>query len=460
MLGAGALLLALAVGSLSGSRRAREAAATAARQEMHAATALATRAAPLLQRGDLMRLSVLAAVVGDQTRDRVLLLDPAGEVVIDTALALGGSTLPLLAEERAMQHMLPREGAPPVRETAAPVVASGEQVGEVRLRRERLRPNAVFDWVAFGVAMVAGLALAGLGAQLAAAWSRRVRRGTDALVRLAAGDGGPAPLEDADAELRGFGAALRELNTSMADGLAKVQDGYVQMARDLVAGLEQRQLSPPGHGERTAALLAGLADQLQLTPEDREDLVVAGSLVDLGKASLRPSLLQKQEPLSESEWESLEHHPVHAAERLERVPALSGVAAILRHQLERYDGRGAPEGLRGDRIPLGARALAIASSFDTLTTTGQDRPLGWHEALEKLVRARGEVFDPWLVDLFCEQVRLDPPKWEQDASGVPLQATTWREVDRDVEADEPVGEGAEAELELLPEDAGEGARQP
>src|SRR5204863_138437 len=84
------------------------------------------------------------------------------------------------------------------------------------------------------------------------------------------------------------------------------------------------------------------------------------------------------------EMQSLQHHPVRAAEQLDCVPALRRVGKILRHQLERYDGGGSPDGLRGDRVPLGARVLAIASTFDLLTTCASERPLGHDAALQAL----------------------------------------------------------------------------
>lgn len=451
-LAAAALILAGIAGTLAASRSARTAEAEAAARAQRAAQGLAARAAPLLQRRDLMRLSVLAAAVGDRTGDRVLLLDREGEVLIDTSLALGGSTLPLLAADGATQRTVDDGEGPASRETAAPARAAGASVGEVRLRRALAAAPRSFDAAWFGLVLVGGLALAGLAALLAAGWSRRARRATDALVRVAAGGASDVDPDGEAAELLGFGRALRDLEEGTAGGQQQVRDAFVAMALDVVEGLEQRQLVAAGHGRRTAALAADLADRLQLAPADSEDLDVACRLAELGKASLRSALLQQQEPLGDQDWESLEHHPVHAAERLALVPALSGVASIVRHQLERYDGRGAPDGLRGDRIPLGARVLAIAAAFDTMTTACADAAIGWRDALEKLERAKGEVFDPGLVDLFCELVRQQPPESAGREAPAPGHAAPWRELalaGDEGALDEPEGE----ELELMIEDA-------
>jgi len=456
-IGAGALLFAVCAGWLAAGCKTHEAAAASAARDRVAAVALAARAAPLLQSRDLMRLSVLAAVAGDPQEDRVLLLDATGEVVIDTALALGGSTLPLLAAEGVIQRHVDTAGAAALRETAAPVRFDGAIAGEVRLLREPVRSLAAFDWAWFGFALAAGLALAALAAWLASAWSGRARRATDALVRLASGEAPGGLCEDADEEFRGFGAALRELEQVVATGLEQVRAAYLEMAQAVVEGLEQRQLVPPGRGERTAQLAARLADRMQLGASERDDVLAAGRLVDLGKASLRPTLLQQQAPLDADDWASLERHPVYAAEQLERVPALSGVAACLRHQLERYDGRGGPDGLRADRIPLGARLLAVASAYDALTTGGA---MGSREALEKLVGAKGEVFDPLLVDRLCEELQEHPPEEVAARDAAAFGVAAWRELEPDPDGEEFACADTDAELEVVPEAAVSQGQQP
>jgi response regulator RpfG family c-di-GMP phosphodiesterase len=171
-----------------------------------------------------------------------------------------------------------------------------------------------------------------------------------------------------------------------------------------------------------------LCERLQLLPADRADIDIAGRLVDLGKAAVRVSILQKEDQLTELEAQSLQNHPVRAAEQLECVPGLRRVAQILRHQSERYDGKGSPDGLRGDRIPIGSRILAIASSFDLLITCADERPLDWEAALAQLGFARGDVFDPWLLELFEEEVRRNPPTTATDRPVmiVPAGSMPWR----------------------------------
>lgn len=423
----GAFFVALVLGFLGADREDQQQAAAVAANERALAQSLAERGAPHLDRRDLMRLSVVASVVRDQSNGRALVLDRDGRVVIDTALLLGERQLGLLAASGPFQRANRRPDGVEVRESLAPVRFGGEVIGEVRLQCEVRPITGTFDFTWFGLVFLSCLSLVAGAAMLGHHWSTRVRTATDAMIRLAAGEVGGAGPEATDSELQDLGSALRELERGVQSGLQPVSDGYVAMALQVVDGLEHRRLIPPGHGERTAALAARLAARLQLLPEDRAEIELAGRLIDLGKAWVRPSILQKQGPLSEIEAQSLRHHPVHAGDQLDCVPALRRVGRILRHQLERYDGGGSPDGLRGERIPLGARVLAIAAAFDLLTTTAADRPLDWQQALQQMSKERGEVFDPWLLDLFVEQVQKDPPAAaDREVMIVPAGGLPWR----------------------------------
>lgn len=427
-LSVGAFFVAVVLGFLGADREDRHRTEAVAANERTLAWSLAERGGPLLDRGDVMRLSVLAAVVRDQANGRALVLDRRGCVVLDTALVMGERQLGLVASSGAFQRMIEQPDGPSLRETLAPIRFGGEVVGEVRLQCAVQPVTGSFDFTWFGLVFLSCLSLVAGAAMLGHHWSSRVRTATDALIRLAAGEVAGASGEGGgDQELQDLGAALRELERGMQDGLQRVGEGYATMALQVVDGLERRRLVVPGHGERTARLAARLAERLQLLPADRDELDLACRLVDLGKASVRASILQKQGPLSELEAQSLRHHPVRAAELLDCVPGLRRVGKVLRHQLERYDGKGSPDGLRGDRIPLLSRVLAVAAAFDLLTTCAAERPIEWQEALQQLAKARGDVFDPWLVDLLTEEVTKEPPTaTDREVMIVPAGAMPWR----------------------------------
>jgi HD-GYP domain-containing protein (c-di-GMP phosphodiesterase class II) len=445
----GAFFVAVVLGFLGADRDNQHQFAVQAKAEQEAAIAMAERAAPLLDNADVMRLSVLASVVRDQVGGRVLVIDRTGNVVIDSALVLGDRKMSLLAATAPFQRTSEIGTREPMRESLAAVRFGGEVIGEVRLQCEPRKSLATFDLTWFGLVLLSCLSLVAVAAMLGHYWSARVRGATNALIRLTAGEVAGVVPEGAESELQDLGSAMRELEKGMQDGLQRVGDGYVAMALHVVDSLEMRRLVPPGHGDRTSGLAGRIAERLQLLAADRNELDIACRLVDLGKASVRSSILQKQGELTAAEARSLEHHPVHAAEQLECVPALRRIAKILRHQLERYDGRGTPDGLRGDRIPLGSRVLAIASAFDLLTTCAEETPLEWSEALRQLEMAKGEVFDPWLVELFVEEIERDPPAYsDREVMIVPSGSLPWRTVDNDDEDDAVIELNRELNREL------------
>ncbi len=444
----GAFFVAAILGFLGADREDRRQMSATADNERLLALSLAERGAPLLDKGDVMRLSVLTAIVRDQADGRALVLDRGGRVVLDTALVLGDRQLGLLARSGTFQRTLQQAEGLPVRETLAPIRFGGEVVGEVRLQCAIAEVASGFDVAWFGLVFLSCLTLVAGAAALGHHWSSRVRTATDALIRLAAGEVAGASPQGGDRELQDLSAALRELERGMHEGLQRVGEGYATMALQVVDGLERRRLVAPGHGERTARWAGKIAERLQLLPADRDDLDLACRLVDLGKSSVRESILQKQSPLTEVEAQSLQHHPVRAAELLDCVPGLRRVGKILRHQLERYDGKGSPDALRGDRIPLASRVLAIASAFDLLTTCAAERPLAWPEALAQLAKTRGEVFDPWLVDLLADEVRKEPPAAsDREVMIVPAGAMPWRSAANDAAEDDE--RGFDDELEVM-----------
>jgi HD-GYP domain-containing protein (c-di-GMP phosphodiesterase class II) len=401
------VFVAILVAFLGSERATRARLEAQAADELRFAQQLADRLSPMLDRGDLLRLSMLATAGHDLAGARVVVLDRTGRVALDTALALGDRQLVLLTLGGAFQRAL-EQGDERLRETLAPVRFGGDIIGEVRLQTPRAVMAAGFDFGLFGIVLLCCLSLVVVATLMAHHWSARVRAVTGSLVQLATGQLTSDPDEAATGELRDLGEALHELEKGVHDGLHRVVEGFVALAMQVVDSLERRNLVPTGHGERTARYAAQLAEKLALLPPDQRDLELACRVSDLGKAWLRPAILQRKE-LSRAEAEALRDHPRQGADLLECLPGLRFVAAMVRHQYERFDGCGYPDALRGERIPLGARVLAIASTFDLLTTCGEHRPLSWEAALQQMAEGRGEIYDPWLLDLFAAAIRSAPP---------------------------------------------------
>jgi HD-GYP domain-containing protein (c-di-GMP phosphodiesterase class II) len=155
------------------------------------------------------------------------------------------------------------------------------------------------------------------------------------------------------------------------------------------------------HARRVAAYAAATAREFGITGRDLVVLEVGAALHDLGKLCVRKTVLAKPGPLTEQEWDVMRLHPAAGARALATIVGVPEVVAIVRWHHERWDGTGSPDGLRGERIPLGARIVAVADAFQAMTETRPYRgPLTERAARARLREAAGTQFDPACVDAF------------------------------------------------------------
>ncbi len=166
-----------------------------------------------------------------------------------------------------------------------------------------------------------------------------------------------------------------------------------------------------GHDRRTAELASVLGAALALPPEQLADLRASARLHDIGKAGVPEALLAKQAPLTRREAAAVRRHVI-VGDRLARaLGAREPVRLAIRHHHERWDGAGYPDGLRGERIPLLARIIAIADAYDAITAGRPYRPArSPAEALAELARHAGSQFDPRLAAAFCREIRRRLPR--------------------------------------------------
>jgi HD-GYP domain-containing protein (c-di-GMP phosphodiesterase class II) len=174
---------------------------------------------------------------------------------------------------------------------------------------------------------------------------------------------------------------------------------------EMIARVEPRL---QGHGIRTAQYAVRLGHAVDLTSTELNDLCLASLLHDIGLLTVPQSLLRKEGLLTAEEYALVQSHPRAGAELLEPIPFLRIPALWIAHHHERWDGFGYPYGLRGAVIPLGARILAVADTFDALLSphwSGQA-----HDAKSALCLLRllaGSQLDPDLVDVFVRITKAD-----------------------------------------------------
>jgi HD-GYP domain-containing protein (c-di-GMP phosphodiesterase class II) len=177
--------------------------------------------------------------------------------------------------------------------------------------------------------------------------------------------------------------------------------------------IESRSPCLAGHGDRTARYAVKLGQAAGFAERELTDLYFASLLHDIGLLGIPSGILEKDGPLSHEEYALVQSHPRIGAELLEPIPFLRTAALWIALHHERWDGAGYPYGLRGEWIPLGARILAVADTYDRLVTedwTGQQ--LEPEIALRLLNVMAGSQLDPNLVSVFLDLIAA-----ADDASG-------------------------------------------
>lgn len=156
-----------------------------------------------------------------------------------------------------------------------------------------------------------------------------------------------------------------------------------------------------GHSRRVALLALAAADQLGVEGELKSTLWSAGYLHDLGKVAVPLRVLAKDGSLSDEEFAFIKAHPSDGADILKTIPSLRHLIEGVRHHHERWDGRGYPDGLTGDEIPLEAQIMAVCDTYDAMTSTRAYRSSVTSEyALAEIQRVRGSQFNPEVADAF------------------------------------------------------------
>ena len=163
----------------------------------------------------------------------------------------------------------------------------------------------------------------------------------------------------------------------------------------LAVALLERDRYTGEHSEAVIEMSGSVARNLGLGAAEVDRVKSAALLHDIGKVAIPDEILHKPGPLTDDEWKLMKEHPVIGERILRVLPGLGNVARIVRHEHERWDGGGYPDGLAGDAIPLGSRIIIAADTYHAITSDRPYRAARSHsEAVEELTRCAGTQFDP------------------------------------------------------------------
>jgi putative nucleotidyltransferase with HDIG domain len=190
-------------------------------------------------------------------------------------------------------------------------------------------------------------------------------------------------------------ARIRTRRATVAAALARAQGSVQQAADSLIAMLQLHEKDGRGHSTRVTRLALALAEELGVPDGEVDGLEYGAMLHDVGKIDMPAEILCKPAPLNDDEWNVMRTHPQVGYDLVKKLPHLAAAAEIVLAHHEAFDGSGYPNRLSGDDIPLGARILTIADSYDSMTHPHTQRPaMPPAMAVQEIERCRGSQFDP------------------------------------------------------------------
>lgn len=164
-----------------------------------------------------------------------------------------------------------------------------------------------------------------------------------------------------------------------------------------------------GHSKRVTQYAMILGETLGLSGDAMSDLMFGALLHDIGKLGIDPSILEKSEGLSDVEYSTMKEHTIIGERIIAPVDGLQGARPIVRNHHERWDGRGYPDRLRGEEIPLGARIVALADFYDAMTSErSYKEPVDPRAVVGEIRREAGSRFDPELAERFLSAPGIAP----------------------------------------------------
>ncbi|HWQ73457.1 MAG TPA: HD domain-containing phosphohydrolase [Desulfitobacteriaceae bacterium] len=171
----------------------------------------------------------------------------------------------------------------------------------------------------------------------------------------------------------------------------------------LLMTLYENNLETEKHSKRLSIYCQAIAEKLDLSSEEQNDLSLLAMLHDIGKVGIRQDLIQKPGPLTAEEWEEVRRHSEIGYRIVQNTPELSSVSEYILLHHERWDGKGYPRGYKGEKIPLLCRILAVADAYDVMIRGRvYKKACSRDEAMAELKRNAGSQFDPEIVAAFAE----------------------------------------------------------
>ena len=349
----------------------------------------------------------------------VAIVDPDMKTVVHSATEMIGETKPVTqgqlfreaTDGTTVKELTNSSGS--IFEILCPIVFMKKSLGSVIIGMNRSilleaqRKVGGMILIVFGIIVVLGIFASSLLASFLIKPIKELSAGVEELKYGTAKN--PLRIYSHD-ELGKLTRNFNEMSALIADQRGKLtkyardlEDAYVSMVKVVAAAIDARDSYTHGHSARVAQLSLLIGEQIGLPKADLRDLEVGCLFHDVGKIKTPDSILLKRGKLTEAEYKEMMQHVEYGASILSWAPSLFKYIPSTRHHHEWHNGKGYPDGLVGDNIPLFAAIISIADAFDAMTSNRPYRKaLFKEEALRRIAHMSGTQFRPELVEIFLE----------------------------------------------------------
>jgi len=206
--------------------------------------------------------------------------------------------------------------------------------------------------------------------------------------------------------------AFLNMLEDISESYKELEDLFLKLILVMVNALDAKSPWTKGHSERVSIYAEQIAKQMLIDEDEIKHIKLAGLLHDIGKIGTYDYLLDKPGKLTREEFEIVKKHPDQGADILKEIKQLKDIIPFIKYHHEKLDGNGYPHKIKGHKIPLGAKILHVADSFDSMTSDRPYRPApGIKYALSEMEKYKGTQFDPHVVEAFLA-VLVKSDNWD------------------------------------------------
>jgi HD-GYP domain-containing protein (c-di-GMP phosphodiesterase class II) len=286
------------------------------------------------------------------------------------------------------------------------------RLGVIAIQDEAAALASVSDmrWQTLWISLVAALLALVIGFFFAKKLSMPVQDLAAGAHRIASGDFSTRIEVTSRTELGDLGNSFNMMTDQIENYIKDLQNSvkenrelFLGTVKSLAAAIDGKDPYTRGHSERVSRMSLAIAQRLGLSDEECEKIRISGLLHDVGKIGIDDNILKKPAALTDEEYEIMKQHPQKGYKIMSQIPAMKEFLPGMYMHHEMVDGRGYPQGLKGEEIPLMGRIVAVADTFDAMTT---DRPyqraMKFEDAIERIQSFVGTRYDAAVVAAFAE----------------------------------------------------------